>query len=174
MLGSITCAPGKQINYYGFSKHSSYRRYSNYLPFVRTDLVMVGAGFGALVSGCSTVELPSKQALPQATTGARARAPDDEPAGVGARLPSSPSSSLTSQLGPKSRCHLTEPENASRHLYNLDPTRLGLLCLALLDSAPIGLCSLDLILSIRVQRVTLRVQRYHYVQMNQVNRSVCH
>ena len=35
-------------------------------------------------------QLPSKQALPQAATGARARALDDDPAGVGARLPSSP------------------------------------------------------------------------------------
>ena len=85
-----------------------------------------GAGFGVLVSGCSTVELPSKQVLPQATARARARAQDDEAAGVGARLPSSSSSSSTSQPGPKSRCLQLEQENVSRHLDDLGPTHLDL------------------------------------------------
>ena len=89
-----------------------------------STLVCVCAGFGALVSGCSTVELPSKQVLPQATAGARARAQDNEAAGVAARLPSSSSSSSTTQPGPKSRCHQPEPENTSRHLDDLGPIHL--------------------------------------------------
>jgi hypothetical protein len=96
-----------------------------YLPSLHPCMCL-GAGFGVLVSGCSTVELPSKQVLPQATARARARAQDDEAAGVGARLPSSSSSSSTSQPGPKSRCLQLEQENVSRHLDDLGPTHLDL------------------------------------------------
>ena len=120
-----------------------------------------GAGFGVLVSGCSTEELPSKQVLPQATAAARARAQDNEAAGVGARLPSSSSSSSTTLPGPSldviSRSRRTPPDistTRARPTMTMHPLARSL---SRLDAALTGSCSLKLELhcSTRVQLDTL-------------------